>query len=210
MIYDKSQKINVVSHTRSRSGLRIVHENINRRTTDVLNAKGDYGFIDPIKLKIVKDRAIEKNEKYLEEKMRSNSPYLSGRRNDKYVSRNLASSEDVWTITNPMALKKNYNDIMTRIHDKVKNKTEEGNSIEFFKPESAFNTNRLIHPNRNKEESTKINRSLIAYDSAVNFEEQNKLNRSAILQGTNKLEKNNNRFKTNKSAFDFNVNFNIY
>jgi hypothetical protein len=207
MLYENSQKINVVSHCRSRSGVRVVHDNINRRTTDVLNAKGDYGLMDPKKLKLVKEKALEKNEKELEQKMRSISPYLSGRRNDNYVSKNVTGSEDVWTITNPIASKKNYNEIMTRIQKKEKSATEEIKSIEFFNPESSFNTNRQPHPYKNKKENHKINRSFIAYDSGLNNDEEQKFNRSTIIQSSNKLDKENNKLKNKNSTFDFNVKY---
>jgi len=207
MLYDNSQKISVVGQCRSRSGLRIVHENINRRTTDVLNSKGDFVLIDPNKLKLVKEKALEKNAKELEQKIRSISPYLSGRRNDNYVSRNVIGSDDVWTIINPIASKKNYNEIMTRIQKKEKNATEEIKSIEFYKPDSGFNTNKQSHPYKNKKDNHKINRSFIADDSGLNNYEEQKFNRSTILQSSNKLTNDNNKAKNKNSTFDFNVKY---
>lgn len=185
MLFDKSEKLNVISHARSHSGIKICYENINRRTTDVLNAKGNILSIDPIKNKIIRNRAYEKINNYIENSLRSRSPYFAGQKNKEYISKNLTTSDFLFSVTNPEAKNNNYQELMHKVQvykNKSDNNSEDNQPFNFFKPESAFISNKNDLSNRRG-----LNRSYIANNSINLLKDKDLQNRSAINAGSNEL-----------------------
>ena len=201
---DKSEKINLISWERSHSGLRIVHSNINRRTTDIFNSKGNCSSKNPEMYRVVKKRAIEMDGKLLDENIISKSPYVGGYKNEKYIPQNLLTSEDLQSITNPSGKNKNYNEILER--NKLTKHIKENESFKFYKPESAINYQKVKKETQNKLAS---NRSYLAPNPHGINRNDVPHNKSAIvLRVKNSVIDNNksNMSQYQNTTFDFNVN----
>jgi hypothetical protein len=150
-----------VTITDKKCGIKIVDSNMNKRDSDIFNRKREYTFQNSLCNRNNKQKIIEITEKMIDDRLRSSSPYVNGKKNVEYLPQHLNSSID---IGDQEKIKTNYNRfIQHNIHKEEKQKlvNKSLNEIIVKKSPEPFEKKVVLNKSASDIRVNRINKDLL-------------------------------------------------